>query len=119
MIVALCSPDTDRHPPPPVKMADGSWVINGPGIGEFLWEEYHPITAMIYGPAYLLGCWLAAWAFFRRSSPRLRRAILLVSIGVLLAAWTTILGELIKIKPPGIFSDGVYIYGWNPFFGPS
>jgi hypothetical protein len=106
------------HPPPPVKMADGSWVIDGPGIGEFLWEEYHPVAAMIYGPAYLLGCWLAAWAFFRRSSLRLRRAILLVSIGVLLAAWTTILGELIEIKPPDIFSDGVYIYGWNPFFGP-
>lgn len=106
-----------RHPPPPVKMADGSWVIIGPGIGEFLWEEYQPVTAMMFGPAYLLGCWLAAWAF-RRSSPRQRRTILLVSIGVLLAAWTAIVGELIKIKPPNIFGDGVFIYGWNPFFGP-
>jgi hypothetical protein len=107
-----------RNPEPPVLQPDGSWAIGGPGIADFLWEEYRPVTAMIYGPVYLLGCWLAAWAFFRRSSPRLRRAILLVSIGVLLAAWTAILGELIKIKPPDIFSDGVFIYGWNPFFGP-
>ena len=107
-----------RNPQAPVLQPDGSWIIDGPGIADFLWEEYHPVTAIIYGPAYLLGCWLAAWAFFRRSSPRLRRAILLVSIGALLAAWTTILGELIKIKPPSIFSDGVSIYGWNPFFGP-
>jgi hypothetical protein len=107
-----------RNPEPPVLQPDGSWAIGGPGIADFLWEEYRPVTAMIYGPAYLLGCWLAAWAFFRRSSPRLRRAILLVSIGVLLAAWTAILGERIKIKPPDIFSDGVFIYGWNPFFGP-
>jgi hypothetical protein len=107
-----------RHPQSPVLQPDGSWVIEGPGIGEFLWEEYQPVAALIYGPAYLFGCWLAAWVFFRRSSPRLRRAILLVSICVLLAAWTAILGEPIKIKPPDIFSDGVFIYGWNPFFGP-
>jgi hypothetical protein len=107
-----------RNPPPPVKMADGSWTIIGPGISEFWWEEYHPVTALIYGPSYLFGCWLAAWAFFRRSPPRLRRAMFLISIGVLLTAWTAILGELVKIKPPVIFSDGVFIYGWNPFFGP-
>jgi hypothetical protein len=107
------------HPPPPSKMADGSFETNvGPGISEFLWEEYHPATAMIYGPAYLLGCWLAAQAFFRRSAPQLRRPMLLVSVGILLAAWTAILGEPIKIKPPDIFGDGIFIYGWNPFFGP-
>jgi hypothetical protein len=102
-----------------VKMADGSWAVIGPGISEFWWEEYHPVTALIFGPSYLFGCWLAAWAFFRRSSPRLRRVIFLISIGVLLAAWTAILGELVNIKPPVIFSDGVFIYGWNPFLDPS
>jgi hypothetical protein len=107
-----------RHPPPPVTEPDGSVSIEGPGIGDFLWEEYQPLTATIYGPAYFLGCWLAAWAFFRRSSPRLRRVILLVSIGVLLAAWIAILGEPIKINLPDILSDGVFIYVWNPFFGP-
>ena len=107
-----------RHPPPPVLQPDGSLVTNGPGIADFLWEEYRPVTATIYGPAYLLGCWLAAWAFYRRSSPHPKRTIMLVSLGVLLAAWTAILGELIKIKPPDIFGDGVFIYGWNPFFGP-
>jgi len=107
-----------RHPKPPIEMPDGSVESEvGPGIGEYLWESYQPVTAIIYGPAYLLGCWLAAWAFFR-SAPRLRRLILLVSGGVLLAGSTAILGELIKIKPPDIFSDGVFIYGWNPFFGP-
>jgi hypothetical protein len=67
-----------RHPPPPVTQSDGSVTIQGPGIAEFFWEEYKPITAIIYGP------WLAAWAFLRRSSPRTRRVILLVSIGALL-----------------------------------
>jgi hypothetical protein len=112
------SDEAIRHPPPPVELPDGSIEISNPGISEFLWEEYHPVTAMIYGPAYLGGCWLAAWALFRRSTPRLRRPILLVSAGMLLAASAAIIGELIKIKPPGIFSDGVFIYGWNPFFGP-
>lgn len=107
-----------RHPPPPVELPDGSIEIGNPGIAEYLWEEYHPVTAIIYGPAYLGSCWLAAWAIFRRSSPGVRRPILLVSAGMLLAVWAAIIGELIKIKPPGIFSDGVFIYGWNPFFGP-
>jgi hypothetical protein len=107
-----------RHPPPPVTEPDGSLTIEGPGIGDFLWEEYKPITATVYGPAYFLCCWLAAFALFRHSSPRLRRVILLVSIGVLLAVWTAIFGAPIKIKPPDIFGDGVYIFGWNPFFGP-
>src|ERR1700692_2170862 len=70
-----------RHPPPPVALPDGSIEISNPGIGEFLWEEYHPVTAMIYGPAYLGGCWLAALGLFRRSTPPLRRAIFFVSAG--------------------------------------
>jgi hypothetical protein len=37
---------------------------------------------------------------------------------VILTEWTAIVVELIRIRPPGIFSDGVLIFGWNPFFGP-
>jgi hypothetical protein len=101
-------------------MADGSFETDvAPGISEFLWEEYHPVTAMIYGPAYLLGCWLAAQAYFRRSAPRLRHPMLLVSVGVLLAAWTAILGELIRIKPP-LQRRNIYLwvesFFWTPIY---
>lgn len=114
-----------RHPPPPPppsRNANGSVetaVDNPYGIGDWIEEDYHPVESLLYGPAYLGGCWLAAWAYFRRSTPpRLRRPILLVAAGLLLVAWAAIIGERVRIKPPGIFSDGIFIYGWNPFFGP-
>ena len=108
-----------RHPPPPIQNPDGSISIENPiGMGDYLPEEYHPVASLIYGPAYLMCCWRAAWLFFRRCAPSLRRRILLVSGGVILAEGTAILGELVKIRPPEIFSDEVLIYGWNPFFGP-
>jgi hypothetical protein len=108
-----------RHPPPPIQNPDGSVTVENPfGIGDYLPEEYHSVASLLYGPVYLMGCWPAAWLFFRRSAPRLRRRMLLVSVAVLLAAWAAIIGDLIKIRPPRIFSDEVFIYGWNHFFGP-
>ena len=41
---------------------------------------------------------------------------MLVAGGVLLVEWAAIIGE--RIRPLEMFSDGVLIYGWNPFFGP-
>jgi hypothetical protein len=108
-----------RHPPPPIQNPDGSYTIENPfGIGDYFPEVYHPVASLTYGPAYLMCCWVAAWLFFRRSAPGVRRLILLVSGGVLLVEWAVFIGELIKIRPPAIFSDEVFIYGWNPFFGP-
>jgi hypothetical protein len=115
----LAAEEYMRHPPPPIQNPDGSITIENPlGMGDYLPEEYHPVASLIYGPAYLMCCWLAAWILFRRCAPRLRRRILLVSGGVILTEWTAIVVELIRIRPPGIFSDGVLIFGWNPFFGP-
>jgi hypothetical protein len=57
-----------RHPQPPVKQPDGSWVISGAGIADFLWEEYQPVTAIFYGPAYLVGCFLASWAILHQTA---------------------------------------------------
>jgi len=111
-----------RHPPPPIQNPDGSVTVENPfGFGDYLPEEYHPVASLFYGPVYFMGCWPAAWLFFRRCTHGQRRRILLVSVGVLLVEWAAILGimsELIRIRPPEIFSDGVLIYGWNPFFGP-
>jgi hypothetical protein len=125
-----------RHPPPPIKNADGSWetVVDDPyGIGDWIAEDYHPVESLLYGPAYLLVCWFAAWVFFRRSSFEARsrmstygdserferietRRFWLISGAVLLTFWIAIVGYV--IKPPEIFSDGILINGWNLFFGP-
>jgi hypothetical protein len=108
-----------RPPSPPIQNPDGSVetsVGNPYGIGDLVPEAYHPIASLLYGPAYLACCWLAAWLLFHRGVPAERRRLWLVSIGVLLIEWTAILTDL--IKPPEIFGDGVLIYGWNPFFGP-
>lgn len=108
-----------RHPPPPVRNADGSWettVDNPYGIGDWIEEDYHPVESLLYGPAYLVVCWVAAWAFFRRSPSQARSRILLISGAVLLSFWIAIVGYV--ISPPEIFSDGILVNGWNPFFGP-
>jgi len=109
-----------RHPPPPIKNADGrleETVVENPfGIGEWITEDYHPIESLLYGPAYLVVCWVAAWVFFRRSPFEARSRILLISGAVLLTFWIAVVGYV--INPPEIFSDGILINGWNLFFGP-
>jgi hypothetical protein len=40
-----------------------------------------------------------------------------VSGGGLLLEWATILSEITKIRPPGIFSDN--FFALNSFFGPN
>jgi hypothetical protein len=108
-----------RHPPPPIHNPDGSVTIENPiGIGDLVPEVYHPVASLLYGPTYLVCCWLAARLFFLRCAPALRRRLLFVSIGALLVEWAAFISELIRIKPPAIFSDEVFIYGWNSFFGP-
>jgi hypothetical protein len=75
-----------RHPPPPIKNADGSWetaVDNPYGIGDWIAEDYHPVESLLYGPAYLVVCWVAAWVFFRRSPSEARSRILLITGAVL------------------------------------
>jgi hypothetical protein len=108
-----------RHPPPPTKNADGSGetVVENPyGIGDWIEEDYHPVQSLLYGPAYLAVCWVAAWVFFRRGPFEARSRILLISGAVLLTFWIAVVGYV--INPPGIFSDGILINGWNLFFGP-
>jgi hypothetical protein len=108
-----------RHPPPPIKNADGSWetaVENPYGIGDWIAEDYHPVESFLYGPAYLVVCWVAAWVFFRRSPSEARSRILLISGAVLLTFWIAVVGYV--INPPEIFSDGILINKWNLFFGP-
>jgi hypothetical protein len=108
-----------RHPPPPIKNADGSWetVVDNPyGSGDWIAEDYHPVESLLYGPAYLVVCWFAAWVFFRPSSFEARSRVLLISGAVLLTFWIAVAGYV--IKPPEIFSDGILVNGWNLFFGP-
>jgi hypothetical protein len=118
----LAAEEYMRHPPPPpppIKNADGSWetVVENPyGIGDWMEEDYHPVGSLLYGPAYLVVCWAAAWVFFRRSPFEARNRILLISGAVLLTFWIAVVGYV--IKPPEIFSDGILINGWNLFFGP-
>ena len=106
-----------RHPPPPIDDADGETVVENPfGIGDWMAENYHPIESLLYGPAYLVACGVAAWVLFRRSPSEARSRILLISGAVLLTFWIAVVGYV--IKPPEIFSDGIFINGWNLFFGP-
>jgi hypothetical protein len=110
-----------RHPPPPVRTPDGHYetIVENPyALVDYAWEEYHPVASLLYGPAYLMSCWLAIWLFLRRSASNQRRAILLVMGGVMLGEWIAIIGGLIKFRPPEIFSDGVLMDNWNLFFGP-
>jgi hypothetical protein len=108
-----------RHPPPPIRNADGSWetVVENPyGFGDWIAEDYHPIESLLYGPAYLVVCWFAARVFFRRSPFEARSRILLIAGAVLLTFWIAVVGYV--TNPPEIFSDGILIDGWNLFFGP-
>lgn len=108
-----------RHPPPPIRNADGSYettVDNPFGIGDWIAEEFHPVEALFYGPAYLALCWVAAWAFLSWSTFEARRRVLLISGAVLLTFWIAVVGYL--MHPPAIFSDGIFVNGWNLFFGP-
>jgi hypothetical protein len=64
-----------RHPPPAIQNPDGSYTIENPlGIGDYLPEAYHPVASLIYGPAYLMCCWIAAWPFFRPCGPELPKS---------------------------------------------
>jgi len=115
----LAAEEYMRHPPPPTKNADGSWetVVDNPySFGDWISEVYHPVESLFYGPAYLVTCWVAAWAFFCRSSLEARSRILLISGAVLLTFWIAVVGYV--INPPFIFNDGVFVNGWNLFFGP-
>ncbi len=115
----LAAEEYMRHPPPPVRNADGSYettVDNPYGIGDWTSEEFHSFQALFYGPTYLLMCWVAAWAFLRRSAFEARIRILLMSGAVLLTVWIAVVGYV--INPPAIFSDGIFVNGWNSFFGP-
>jgi hypothetical protein len=115
----LAAEEYMRHPPPPIKHEDGSSetaVDNPYGIGDWISEEYHPIESLLYGPAYLAICWVAASVYFRRSPLGTRRRILLISGGLLLGFWIAVIGY--DVYPPEIFSDGILVNGWNPFFGP-
>jgi hypothetical protein len=106
-----------RHPPPPIENAAGETVVENPfGIGDWIAEDYRPIESLLYGPAYLVVCWAAAWVLFRRSPSGARNRILLISGAVLLTFWIAVVGYV--LKPPEIFSDGILINGWNLFFGP-
>ena len=115
----LAAEDSVRHPPPPIRNADGSWettVVNPYDIGDWISEDYHPVQSLLYGPAYLATCWVAAWVFFRCSPLGARRRILLISGAVLFAFWISVVGY--ALHPPEMFNDGVLVNGWNPFFGP-
>jgi hypothetical protein len=115
----LAAEEYMRHPPPPIKNADGSWetaVDNPYGIGDWIEEDYHPVGSLLYGPAYLVVSWAAAWVFFRRSPSGARSRILLISGAVLLTFWIAVVGY--RINPPEIFNDGILVNGWNIFFGP-
>jgi hypothetical protein len=109
-----------RHPPPPINGVVGhseTVVVDNPyGIGDWITEEYHPVASLLYGPAYLAVCWIAAWVFVHRTRFEARSRILLVSGSLLLTFWIAVVGY--EISPPTIFSDGVFIRGWNHFFGP-
>jgi hypothetical protein len=108
-----------RHPPSPIQNSSGEMTVENPyPLVDYLPAAYHPATSLLYGPAYLLGCWLAGWFFFRRSTFGQRRKILLVSIGLIAVEWTALISGLILINPPSeFFSDG-FPDGWNSFFGP-
>jgi hypothetical protein len=84
-------------------------------MGDWISEDFHPVQALFYGPTYLLMCWVAA--FLRRSAFAARSRILLIAGAVLLTFWIALVGYV--INPPAIFSDGIFVNGWNPFLDPS
>lgn len=115
----LAAEEYMRHPPPPIRNADGSYetaVDNPYGMVDWISEDFHPVQALFYGPTYLLMCWVAAGALSRRSAFEARSRILLISGAVLLTFWIAVVGYV--INPPAIFSDGIFANGWNSFFGP-
>jgi hypothetical protein len=110
------------HPLPPIRGSDGTYetvVENRYGLVDYAGEEYHPVVSLLYGPAYLVCCWLAIRLFLHRSAANQRRAIVIVTAGVITAEWVAIFGGLIKIRPPEMFSDGVSMDNWNVFLSPT
>jgi hypothetical protein len=70
-------------------------VVENPcGIGEWAPENYKPYVGLFYGPLYLLCSALPYWLIVvRRPSREIRRQMVLLAAGIVVLAWTAILGE--------------------------